>query len=136
MPDPFCPETSPSGALCGVAASIIHNNHFALDGSSWTTRHTHRPPVVLPGDWLWDRLGIDPERVERAEFDRLLSQYLDRLNRRISYPAQTLMSATFGETGHQSAPMILRPCICCHCTGTTMCWHADEGGCHWSGPGR
>lgn len=133
MTDRFCPEVSPSGALCGVENRITHSKHFALDGTVWTTAHLHSAPVVSPGDWLWDKLGIDPERIERAEFNILLSQYIDRLNRSIHHPAQTLVPMTFGDP---EAPMVLRPCTCCHCTGTAMCWHADEGGCHWNGPGR
>jgi hypothetical protein len=134
MTDPFCPEAGPSGALCGVLARITHSEHFARDGSTWTTGRVHSAPVVQPADWLWDKLGIDPDRISRTEFGVLLRGYLRRMNQQASAPPQVLIPTIQGKVGR--VPMMLRPCICCRCTGTTMCWHADEGGCHWGGPGR
>ena len=131
MNDPFCPEVSPaSGALCGVAASIIHSRHFALDGTTWDTAEPHRVPVEQAHDWLWDQLGIDPERVSRDEFRHLLSEYEMRRTRQLWSPPQALVRL------EAEGPWVLRPCICCHCTGSNVCYHPDTGGCFWQGPGR
>jgi hypothetical protein len=135
MTDQFCPEIGPSGAPCGVLATITHDKHFTRDGAVWRTPHLHSATVVSPVDWFWDKLGIDPERVSRAEFNILLNQYIARMNRSIHNPPQTLLPMT-SDGPEFSTPMILRPCICCRCTGNAMCWHADEGGCCWDGPGR
>lgn len=135
MTDSFCPEVSPvSGALCGVAANIVHSRHFALDGSAWDTEQPHRVPVEQAPDWLWDQLGIDPDRLDRAEFLHLLSEYEMRRNRQLWSPPQTLVVSPL-ELDNQGLRM-LRPCICCHCTGFSLCFHQDQGGCWWKGPGR
>jgi hypothetical protein len=133
MTDPFCPEVSPaSGALCGVAANIVHSRHFALDGTTWDTEQSHQVPVEKPSDWLWEQLGIDTDRVDPQEFLHLLGEYELRRTRQLWSPPQALVTMEPGAPG----PMMLRPCTCCHCTGSSLCFHQDEGGCWWRGPGR
>ncbi len=135
MNDPFCPEVSPaSGSLCGVAASIIHSRHFALNGAVWDTAEPYREPVQKAVDWLWDKLGIDPDRVDPADFRHLLGEYELRLNRQRWHPPQSLVPVP-GEPG-APGPMMLRPCRCCGCTGDSFCFHAGDNGCWWKGPGR
>lgn len=131
MTDPFCPEAGPTGALCGVAGNIVHARHFALDGSEWTTDQPHRVPVEPAQDWLWEQLGIDPDRLDRTGFLHLLSEYERRRTRQLWYPPQTLITSQMGQ-----GMLMLRPCTCCQCPEGTVCSHADQGGCMWSGPGR
>jgi hypothetical protein len=133
MNDPFCPEVSPaSGTLCGVSASIVHSRHFAKNGAVWDTPVPYRAPVEKAVDWLWEQLGIDPDRVDPEEFRRLLGEYELRLNRQRWHPPQSLVLISKDAPG----PMMLRPCWCCHCTGDSLCFHPDNGGCWWKGPGR
>lgn len=136
MNDPFCPEASPaSGTLCGVSASIVHSRHFAKNGAVWDTPVPYRAPVEKAVDWLWEQLGIDPDRVYPEEFRRLLGEYELRLNRQRWHPPQSLV--LLSEEPGAPGPMMLRPCWCCNCTGSSFCFHGEGGGgCFWQGPGR
>lgn len=136
MTGPFCPQAHPaSGVLCGVAANINHHRHFAKDGTTWDTSAPYRAPVEQAVDWLWEQLGIDTNRVDPVEFRHLLGEYEMRLNRQRWHPPQTLV--LISEEPDVPGPMMLRPCWCCHCTGSSLCFHPGEGGgCWWKGPGR
>jgi hypothetical protein len=140
MTDPFCPETGPDGELCGVAANIVHSRHFTLTGSTWETSEPHRPPVQDARDWLHKELHLDHDSgpgVELTEFRHLLHEYEMRRSRQLWNPPQTLALAVPEVSGGGgTSPLVLRPCHCCRCTGGTVCFHPDQGGCMWPGPGR
>ena len=127
----FCPETGPSGALCGVAYEIVHSVHFNRAGQTWTTDHQHRPDTGPSApDWLYDRTLVQSAFPDRQAFKRLLSEYEIMLDRQRWNPPQVLVRAAFGDA------MMLRPCTCCHCPEGTVCFHGEQGGCFWNGPGR
>lgn len=134
----FCPETAPSGALCGVAYRLVHSRHFALDGSVWDTEQPHRPHRVSAADWLWDELGLDPRRVSRDTFNGLINEYMARRQREIFAPTPVLTPASpYAADPGPGDMLVLRPCLCCGCRDSTVCFHGGEQtGCMWTGPGR
>lgn len=134
----FCPEAAPSGALCGVAYGIVHSRHFALDGSTWTTEQPHRPVRIKAVDWLWEALGIDPDRVGPDRFRQLIREYDGRRYReQWQAPPVLTVASRFAEQVGEDTPLVIRPCPCCGCGDGTVCFHGGEHtGCMWGGPGR
>lgn len=130
----FCTEVSPGGRGCGVEADLIHARHFNKAGEVWDTSYAYRPDTgPKPIDWLWEQLGIDPERVSPDEFRSLVLEFEKRRRNQMWAPPQTL-----GLVGDIAPGLTAkRPCRCCGCTGGTVCFHGgDATGCAWDGPGR
>lgn len=129
----FCPETGPSGALCGVAYGIVHSQHANLAGDTWTTEQPHRPDTgPSAADWLYDRTLVASAFPDREEFRHLLAEYEVRLNRQRWHASPVLTSVSEWVPEVQ----VLRPCHCCACKDDTVCYHGDGSGCAWRGPGR